>query len=134
MKKAFFIISLTVFLFFGATACSSALTPGITSQGKSVTVLLDENPTTGYTWAVSIDNQEIVTLANDQYTANKTDAKVVGSGGLHTYIFHAKGPGTALVTFELGQQWSGGQKGAETKKYQITVNQDGNIGSAKEVQ
>lgn len=132
MKKILFILSLTVFLLFGATACSS-LVPGVSSQGKTATIVLDENPTTGYTWAVSIDHQEILTLSGDQYTPKQTDARIVGAGGQHSYVFQAKGPGTATITFELGQQWTGGHKGEQTEKYQVTVGQDGNITSTKEM-
>jgi inhibitor of cysteine peptidase len=134
MKKAFFILSLTVFVFLGTTACTPApLTPGATAHGKSITIILQENPTTGYTWSIAIDNKDILALASDKYTPTPTDAKIVGSGGLHTYVFQTKKPGTALITFDLGQQWDGGQKGAQTQKYQITVGQDGNA-SSKEIQ
>lgn len=134
MKRNLFVISLTILFLFGATACSSvSTTQGATSQGKNATIVLDENPTTGYTWAITIDNQNILSLANDSYVPTKTNDKIVGSGGFHTYIFQAKSPGIAIITFDLGQQWSGGEKGAKTKKFQVTVGQDGNISSTKEI-
>lgn len=134
MKKTVFMIGLTVFFLFGTTACTSAaLSPGASSQNRNTTVVLDENPTTGYTWTFTIDRQDILALSSDKYIQNKTDPKLVGVGGQHTYVFEAKAPGTATITFELGQQWAGGQKGAQTQKYQVTVGQDGNITSTKEI-
>lgn len=135
LKRTFFILSITAFIIFGSTACTPAsVAPGASSQGKNATIVLDENPTTGYTWAVSIDREDILNLTNDKYTASKSDSKIAGAGGFHTYVFKAKSPGTAVITFDLGQQWAGGQKGAKTQKYEITVGPDGNIASTKEIQ
>ena len=131
MKKIL-LITLSLLLILGLSACTPKTAgPGITYQDKTATVVLEENPTTGYTWAVSVDNQNVASLKSDSYEqTGKKD--VEGAGGLHTYVFQANGPGTAIVTFELGQQWDGGEKGADIKKFEITVGQDGKITSAKE--
>lgn len=131
MKKKCLIL-ISALLIFGLTACSSgAPSPGISYQDKTATVVLEENPTTGYTWAVSIDNQDVVSLKNDSYTQTG-DKNLTGAGGVHEYVFQAANQGTAVVTFELGQQWDGGEKATQTKKFEITVGQDGKIASAKE--
>lgn len=106
-------------------AACAAPAPGETYKGKTATIVLEENPTTGYTWAVSVDNPSVISLKSDKYFEEDTGR--VGSGGVHQYVFEAMSPGTATITFELGQQWDGGEKGAETKIYKVTVGDDGNI-------
>jgi predicted secreted protein len=129
-KKILILIS--VLLVLGLSACSSGTDqPGITFQDKTASVVLEESPTTGYTWAVSIDNENIVSLKDDSYKQTG-DKNLDGAGGVHRYVFQANSPGTAVVTFELGQQWSGGEKADQTKKFEITVGQDGKIASLKE--
>ena len=102
-----------------------------TETQKNVTIVLDENPTTGYTWAYTIDNPQVLQYTSDSYAQNPAASGLVGVGGQHTYVFSAVGPGTAIITFSLGQQWSGGTKDAQIAKYQVVVGQDGNISSQK---
>ena len=129
MKKNLLLFILTALLLLGLVACT--YNPDGARQNTLTTIVLDENPTTGYTWAVSIDNLAVVRQFSDSYTPKQAPSGIVGTGGTHSYIFQAVSPGTAVITFELGQQWNGGQKGVETKKYTVTVNQDGTILAAE---
>lgn len=132
MKKKLLIL-ISMLLILGLSACTSGTdSPGITELDKTVTVILEENPTTGYTWAYTIDDENIVSLKSDSY--KQTDDKnLEGAGGIHQYIFQANNPGTAIITFELGQQWDGGEKASQTKKFEITVGENGKITSAKDL-
>lgn len=128
-----FIILFSILLVLSLSACSSGTDkPGISKQEKTATIVLEENPTTGYTWAVSIDDQNIVNLKSDSYTQTG-NKNIVGAGGVHKYVFEAGNPGTAVITFDLGQQWSGGEKAKQIRKFEIKVGQDGKITSAKEL-
>ena len=132
MKKKLLIL-ISVLLILALSACSSGTdSPGITEQDKTVIVILEENPTTGYTWAFTIDDENIVSLKSDSYKQTG-DKDLAGAGGIHTYIFQANNAGTAVVTFELGQQWDGGEKANQTKSYEIKVGENGKITSAKEL-
>jgi inhibitor of cysteine peptidase len=126
-KKIGIIVALLLAGCFVLAACA-APSPGESFKDKTVTIVLEENATTGYTWAVSVDNEAVLSLKSDKYY-EESDGEVVGAGGVHEYVFQAQGPGTAVITFELGQQWDGGEKGTETKKYQVTVGDDGKIAS-----
>ena len=115
MKKKLLIL-ISMLLILGLSACTSGTdSPGISYQGKNATVVLEENPTTGYTWALSIGDETIVSLKNDSYKQTG-DKDLEGAGGIHTYVFQAGNPGTAVVTFDLGQQWSGGEKASQDEK------------------
>jgi predicted secreted protein len=131
MKKRLFVfIALLIVTSIGLAACS-APSPGETYKGKTATIVLEENETTGYTWAVSVDDSSVISLKSDKYFAENTDR--VGAGGVHEYVFEAMSPGTATITFSLGQQWDGGEKDTETKQYKVTVGDDGNIFSIEAV-
>ena len=126
-KRTWVLIALLLVASVSLAACSTPAT-GDSYKDKTATIVLEENPTTGYTWAVSVDDSSVISMKSDKYY-EANDKNVVGAGGVHQYVFEAMGPGTATITFELGQQWDGGEKGTETKKYNVTVGDDGKIAS-----
>ena len=74
------------------------------SGGKSLTVELPANATTGYTWMFEMDKEGVLELEKDEYIADKsTDA--VGVGGTQKYIFKAVADGTVTITFTYLQSW-----------------------------
>lgn len=128
-KKFAAISAFVLLLCLSLTACA-APAPGVSFRDKTATIVLAENPTTGYTWALTVDDPAVISLKEDQYFSGGHE-NTAGAGGVHQYVFEAKGPGSAVVSFELGQQWEGGEKGAETKTYRVTVGENGKISSLK---
>ncbi len=126
-KKIALFTALVLILCFFVVACAAPST-GDSFKDKTATIVLEENQTTGYTWAVSVDDESVISLKSDKYYSESVN-DVVGAGGVHEYIFEAMNPGTAEITFSLGQQWDGGEKDTETKKYKVTVGDDGKISS-----
>lgn len=84
-------------------------------SGETFTVKLDENPTTGYSWNMTVgDGLKII---NDRYVANKTG--LVGSGGYHIWTIQATKPGTYKVAGVYKRPWeplTGGEQ-----KYSLSV-------------
>lgn len=68
---------------------------------------LQGNATTGYTWQVIIEDEEIIELVSNEYVPEET--KAVGSGGIATLTFKALERGETILTLEYAQDWDGGE-------------------------
>ncbi len=86
----------------------------------TITIRLEENATTGYTWNYTIADADVVEFVSDEFIA-PSDTEMVGVPGEHVWIFKAIGSGATTVNFELSREWEAGETPAETKEFQITV-------------
>ena len=126
MKKYFSILALMLVLFM-AVGCTEKQ-PIYGEDDKDITVnagdtfviQLEENPTTGYRWSVSISDEDIVKLDKDDYQQRPTDTGVVGAGGTRILTFKGLKQGTAVIslTYERSFEES---SAVETLEYKITV-------------
>jgi inhibitor of cysteine peptidase len=74
-------------------------------QGTEVLIRLEENPTTGYRWAVDQnDDAAPVPQASD---FSSTPGGAAGAGGTRTFTFTAEQPGTVHLRFKLWREWEG---------------------------
>ncbi len=73
---------------------------------QTATFTMEANPTTGYTWQISQDN-EIFDIA-EEYVENEHAEGMVGVGGTQTYVLTPKAAGTATVTLVYGRSWEEG--------------------------
>lgn len=102
------------------------------SNGQTVTVVLEGNTTTGYSWGYKIKNASVAGYVSDEYKANNADKNVMmtGVGGKHTFVFKALKPGTAYVTFDYAQHWKKGKK-AGVRMLMIMVDDQLNVTAAE---
>lgn len=75
---------------------------------QTATFTMDANPTTGYTWQISQDN-ELFDIA-EEYAEKEHAEGMVGVGGTQTYVLTPKAAGTATVTLVYGRNWEGGDE------------------------
>jgi len=80
--------------------------------GQTLTISLEANPTTGYTWAVQPLEEEILEQVGKP--SYKPSAKRVGAGGTQTFRFRAVAPGKVELRLIYCQPWAKGQKPAKT--------------------
>ena len=85
----------------------------------SVEISIEENPTTGYIWHLKIDNDELVKIVVDEFTASNAEG-VVGAGGMHTWIIDAVDQGIVTMTIEYYRDWEP-ENVAETREYVINI-------------
>ena len=78
--------------------------------GDTLVVQLRENPTTGYRWACTALDANILELAGDDFGTGGQAG--VGGGGLRVFRFGAKGGGSARVEFKLARSWESGAPSA----------------------
>jgi inhibitor of cysteine peptidase len=70
-------------------------------SGETFKVVLDENPTTGYSWNVSVTGG--LTVLNDTYLAPNTT--LVGAGGQHEWLVEATGTGDQQFSGIYKRPW-----------------------------
>ena len=73
------------------------------SAGAGVRLLLPENPTTGYTWNLSVSPG--LSVLNDSYVPSDTTGKLVGSGGTHVWFLKADQAGEQVVSGLYRRPW-----------------------------
>lgn len=91
-----------------------------TTVGKTFTVALDANATTGYTWSQTIKDASVVAYVDNVYVAEARDPEVVGGGGTDTFTFKAVGTGTTTITLTYARPWESVPP-TQTRTITITV-------------
>jgi len=86
--------------------------------GQTLTISLEGNPTTGYTWeAVEFDE----TILEQGETEYKTSSKAVGAGGTETLHFKAVLPGEVPLKLVYHRPWEKDVKPAKTYTLKVIV-------------
>ena len=93
-------------------------------------LVLDANPSTGYTWECDIDDESVISLVGNKYIAGCVFDGIVGSSGKEYFYFKAVSQGEATITFTYAQNWQGGET-AETVTYEVTVHSDYSVEALK---
>ena len=76
-----------------------------TRVGDTLVLHLDENPTTGYRWAMETRDEEVVALQSAVYVHGRSTG--VASGGQRSLTFHAKKAGSVTLQLKLWRAWEG---------------------------
>jgi inhibitor of cysteine peptidase len=103
---------LSLALFSGCGARGTQVTDAdngkqITIQpGQVVTVTLESNPTTGYSWQVmEIDNAILVQEGDPEYKQASGTGGLVGAGGTETFRFKAIAAGETTLSLGYARPW-----------------------------
>lgn len=123
--KTLFLITALVIMGTAITGCQkdAPMPEGVTVENELITVSYEENPTTGYTWSWTIDNEDIVAFKSDTFTSPDSETEFVGAGGIHTFVFEAQGPGEAVITMTYRRDWEGGDSN-DPINLKVTVDKD----------
>lgn len=87
------------------------------APGDALVVRLNENPTTGYRWALAELEGDAVTLEGDDFV--RSAAAGVGGGGRRVLTFSAARPGTARIALKHWRRWEGDDSILE--RFSLTV-------------
>ena len=84
----------------------------LSEDGKILTVRLAANPTTGYDWEFTIDDESIAELVTCEYVPDEAADDMVGVGGTFVASFMATigegdtvNPGVAMIAFNYKRSW-----------------------------
>jgi TolB protein len=86
-------------------------------EGNEVIVRLPENPTTGYSWNVTVSPGLAVT--GDRYEPNSTSGMLLGGGGIHTWSLVPEHPGIFTFSGIYMRPWEN-VTGTE-ERYTLTI-------------
>jgi inhibitor of cysteine peptidase len=76
-----------------------------TRAGDTIVVRLDENPSTGYKWAIETRHADVIALQSAEYA--RAHGSGVGGGGQRILTFKAKKAGFAALQLKLWRAWEG---------------------------
>lgn len=117
MKRKLLIFVGCLFVFF--SSCSSSK-----FKIDTKTIEMSGNPTTGYAWVYSIEDDSIIQV-EDNIKKIENNAKL-GGLSLFAYTIKSLRPGKTNLTFEYKRPWE--EKEAEkTKNIEVIVNTDGKM-------
>ncbi|MBC7447752.1 MAG: protease inhibitor I42 family protein [Hymenobacteraceae bacterium] len=93
------------------------------APGDTLLVALDENPTTGYSWAVATaPSATTLRAVSNAYTPTVVADSVVGSGGVRRLCFVAVAPGATRLALRYHRRWEPASVApARTFEVQIVV-------------
>jgi inhibitor of cysteine peptidase len=92
------------------------------SMGKTFTVSLCSNKTTGFSWPekAEIGDPRVIEQIAYKWEPPQDTGKV-GVAGAEVYTFKALQPGASVISLGYSQPWQGGQKNVSTFKANVTV-------------
>ena len=118
LKKRILPVLLAAAFVLCAAGCSK-------KEPQTVKFTVPSNPTTGYTWEVTQD-EELFDVSSEFVEAAKKDA--VGVGGAEIITLTPKAAGTTNVKLSYAQHWEGGNEDSSityifkvTKSFQIKM-------------
>lgn len=91
------------------------------SDRKSFTVSVSENPSTGYLWELTIDDESVVKLVNSEFIYPYQDG-LVGATGTRIFTFETVAPGTTTIVLNYARSWEKGS--ADTMTITVEVAED----------
>jgi inhibitor of cysteine peptidase len=71
--------------------------------GETFKIRLQENPTTGYSWNLSVSDG--LRISRDEYISSPTGSQMAGTGGIHSFTLEAISRGEQMITAEYRRPW-----------------------------
>ena len=89
-------------------------------QGKVITIVLDTNPTTGFSWRlVSISDKNILEFVEKEFSS--AQSKLIGSGGIEKWSFKTLKSGKAIIVLEYIREWEKDVPAAKREEFSVFV-------------
>lgn len=111
MKRSLLLVLTLVAIVCLCVGCSGGIKAHIdvektivTSVGQEFTIALDSNPTTGYDWEETHD-ENILALVEDKFEPDEKAKGLVGAGGTQYYRFLALKEGDTEITVTYQRPW-----------------------------
>ncbi|MGD9677388.1 MAG: protease inhibitor I42 family protein [Vulcanibacillus sp.] len=123
-KPIIFISLLLIFVLIGAVTFFLNDSNFEAKTEVNQTIVLEENPTTGFTWQYIIKDTSVVQIISDSYKPNEGNEDIVGGGGVHTWILKGLKEGTTTIKFDHYRPWEGIDKSIESVTYSVKVSSD----------
>lgn len=100
------------------------------STTKQITIELQSNPSTGYSWNWSQEGTGSLALVED--TFERSSSPLVGAPGKQVFVFSGDDPGSVTLTFTYARPWETTSLASQdTKVFFYVVDSNGNIAESK---
>ncbi|MGN0467511.1 MAG: protease inhibitor I42 family protein [Acutalibacteraceae bacterium] len=93
------------------------------TEGSSLVVNLDSNPSTGYTWDVEVSDESVIRFIRSE--CHQSDS-LLGSSGRESFSFAGISEGKARIDFTYSQNWNK-DPAASTAVFNVSVDEDGYV-------
>lgn len=125
--------ALLAIVVMGLSACGTAAAPTsakmsfgtLSTSGKTLTLELESNGTTGYEWTSSIDGEGLE-LSGQTVNEGSDSSAAVGAGGTTTFTYEGTGAGQATVTLTYQRPWETSDSDREVS-VKVTTSSSGAI-------
>lgn len=87
--------------------------------GETIVVRLDENPTTGYRWALDRLDSDLLESEGSDFQIRPESG--IGAGGLRTFAFKALSRGRGTIELKLWRGWQGSDSVIERREVVVTI-------------
>src|SRR5574344_1065796 len=119
--KTFFKFLITIFCFLITTNFVYASDTMTVKLRKNFQIKLESNPSTGYSWDLSKTvDKSYVKLVKNSYKQNRCNPRMVGVGGVETFVFKPLKKGSTTIYFEYKRPWEK-ENVVETKTVNIFI-------------
>ncbi len=127
VKFSSFIMSIIMFIcsFLGINLGGKEIGDEVIQYNKdntAVTIVLEENGSTGYKWNCKISDDKILVLTADDYYVANVPKGMVGAPGKRAFTFKGLAEGETTVSFSYERDWEKGS--VETVTVKVTVAKD----------
>lgn len=85
---------------------------------EDIAVVLDENPTTGFAWAIEAMDSTVLALKGSDFTPAAGGG--LGAGGRRTFTLQTRRAGVATLNFLLRRQWQG-ETAPPAERFTVTI-------------
>jgi len=89
--------------------------------GGALSVTLDSNATTGFSWQLVADGAPVLTLRGHDYVLEPSAQERTGAGGQEVWRFQAAAAGAAELRLEYRRPWEKDQPPATVYLLHVTV-------------
>lgn len=111
MKKVVSIILMAVLLMSSVSFADMTAVPvlikaplfEVTYDQDQFTITFPENPSTGYSWFYTINDESLVSYISDETIASEVE--IPGAAGQHAFTFESTGKGVSTISFESKRPW-----------------------------
>lgn len=96
--------------------------PIIVSPDKRFAIVIDSNPTTGYSWQLAKPiNEKIIKFSGSEYIPANTKRGIVGAGGKEVWTFVAVAAGETAISLKYVRPWEKENPPASEATYKVIV-------------
>lgn len=89
-----------------------------------IKMMFTENPTTGYSWNITMKPSDVLNMTADHFDAPATDA--AGTPGVHTWEFASLKAGTVSLVFDHNRSFENSST-TETATFDLKTNSDNTV-------